>query len=555
MNVVASVQKRPSRKRVAALTLSLILLAVSASCYSRKAGEMKDDGQGRSLQRPAEMLVKSEMAPAPVPASTTADQHPQLRVQKQESNTEEYSRIHENPFLAVLENPLSTFSIDVDTASYANVRRFLSQGSRPPADAVRIEELVNYFRYAYPQPEGKPPFSVTTELSTCPWEPGHTLLLIGLQGKEIPVTDLPPMNLVFLIDSSGSMESPDKLPLLKEAFKLLVREMREEDSVAIAAYAGSAGLVLPSTPGSEKERIIQALESLSAGGSTAGGEGIQLAYNVAKEAFKKGGNNRVILATDGDFNVGVSSTAELERLIEKKREEKIFLSVIGFGSGNYKDARMEKLADTGNGNYAYIDSVKEAQKVLVSQMGGTLLTIAKDVKIQIEFNPARVEKYRLIGYENRALRAEDFDNDKKDAGELGAGHTVTALYELVPATNGGKSSTSTRYQTTKVDPKAANNNEFAWIKLRYKEPAADTSQLLESSIESREVPIEKASENFRFASSVAEWGLLLRNSEFKGGASFQNVLARAKGALGADEGGYRGEFLKLVESAQRIEER
>ncbi|MCK6682686.1 MAG: VWA domain-containing protein [Thermoanaerobaculia bacterium] len=557
----------PSRTPSGARVLALLVLpsaVLLSSCIGRSA-EQRGPVPGEARRSmPAEtkpMYQTGYSVAAPAQAGAVSgmaevrDEHPGLRVQKQEGNTEEYDRIHENPFLAVLKNPLSTFSIDVDTASYANVRRYLKQGSRPPADAVRIEELVNYFTYSYPQPEAGQPFSLTTELSACPWNPEHHLLLVGLQGKELPVASLPPMNLVFLIDSSGSMQSPDKLPLLKEAFKLLVRQMRREDSIAIVAYAGSAGLILPPTSGIEKETITEAIESLSAGGSTAGGEGIRLAYKVAREAFRSGGNNRVILATDGDFNVGVSSTAELERLIEEKREERIFLSVLGFGTGNYKDSKMEKLADKGNGNYAYVDSIKEAEKVLVTQMGGTLLTIAKDVKIQIEFNPARVAEYRLIGYENRALRAEDFENDKKDAGELGAGHSVTALYELVPAREGSSTESSTRYQTTKVDPAAARSSEIAVIKLRYKDPEGETSRLLEETVGSTVTPPEATSDNFRFASAVVEWGLFLRKSEFKGRASLENVEARARGAAGKDSEGYRGEFLELVGTTRKLERR
>lgn len=348
-----------------------------------------------------------------------------------EFNTEEYGRITENEFLAAVNNPLSTFSIDVDTASYSNVRRFINQGQLPPADAVRIEELINYFKYKYPEPDGDEPFSISAELAACPWEPAHKLVHIGLQGKRIPLANAPANNLVFLIDTSGSMDSPDKLPLLKSAFKLLTDQLREQDRVAIVVYAGSAGLVLPSTSGSDKKTILSAIDKLEAGGSTAGGAGIDLAYEVARTSFIPSANNRVILATDGDFNVGVSSDGDLLRLIEREREAGVFLTVLGFGAGNIKDSKMELLADKGNGNYAYVDTIHEARKMLVSGLGGTLNTIAKDVKVQVEFNPANVQAYRLIGYENRLMRAEEFNDDKKDAGELGAGHSVTALYEII----------------------------------------------------------------------------------------------------------------------------
>ena len=348
-------------------------------------------------------------------------------------NTEGYSAIHENGYKDVLNQPLSTFSIDVDKASYSNVRRFINMGQLPPMDAVRIEEMINYFSYDYPEPAGDHPFSVYTELSKCPWNDGHQLFYIGLKGKNMDKKELPASNLVFLIDVSGSMESPNKLPLLKSAFQLLVNELRPADRVAMVVYAGAAGVVLKATPGNEKETILNALNQLQAGGSTAGGQGIMLAYKIAHENFIDGGNNRIILATDGDFNVGASSNAEMERLIEKEREKGIFITVLGFGMGNYKDDKMEIIADKGNGNYAYIDNIQEARKVLVGEFAGTLFTIAKDVKFQLEFNPSRVKAYRLIGYENRLLNDEDFNNDRKDAGEMGAGHVVTALYEIIPA--------------------------------------------------------------------------------------------------------------------------
>jgi len=466
-------------------------------------------------------------------------------------NTEGYDRGNENGFLEVIKNPLSTFSIDVDTASYANVRRFINSGALPPPDAVRSEELINYFTYDYPQPADGAPFSFSTELSDAPWKPGNKLLLVGLQGVRIPVDKLPPANLVFLIDVSGSMEDENKLPLLIKSFKLLVGQLRQQDRVAIVVYAGQAGLVLPSTSGMEKHKILAALDSLQAGGSTAGGEGIQLAYRVARENYIKNGNNRVILATDGDFNVGASSDAEMERLIEKERKAGVFLCVLGYGMGNYKDSKMQKLADRGNGNYAYIDTLLEAKKVLLTQFGGTLMTIAKDVKMQVEFNPAKVKSYRLIGYEKRILKAEDFADDKKDAGELGSGHTVTALYEIVPAEGASAGSQDLTYQTTQVKESALASAELATIRFRYKKPQEDVSSEIV-----RKIPaVSKSGRNIDFAAAVAEWGMLLRNSEHKGSANYNQVLEIARKAKGTDNEGYRAEFIRLVEMSQVLGEK
>ncbi|MCP4203279.1 MAG: DUF3520 domain-containing protein, partial [bacterium] len=473
-------------------------------------------------------------------------------------NTEAYDAIDENPFKSALENPLSTFSIDVDTASYANMRRFIEQEHRlPPIDAVRIEELINYFTYSYPDPEGKDPFSITTEVSVAPWNRKHRLVHIGLQGRRVDTAELPPNNLVFLLDVSGSMNSPAKLPLLKSAFRLLVENLREQDRVAIVVYAGAAGLVLPPTPGSDKDKILCALESLRAGGSTAGGAGIRLAYETARRNFDPQANNRVILATDGDFNIGASSDAEMIRLIERERESGVFLSVLGFGTGNYKDSKMEKLADHGNGSAAYIDSILEAKKVLVSEMGGTLLTIAKDVKIQVEFNPARVKGYRLIGYENRRLRDQDFNDDTKDAGELGAGHSVTVLYEIVPAGSDERLAgiDELKYQESRLSRVGRSSNELLTVKLRYKAPDSDTSQLVSRPLEDERIPLARASEDFRFAAAVAEFGMLLRDSELKADASYESVLESARAALASDDGGYRSEFLELAEQARLLDQR
>ena len=474
-------------------------------------------------------------------------------------NTEEYDTIDENPFKVVKNDPLSTFSIDVDTASYSNLRRFINEGRIPPKDAVRIEELINYFTYDYPQPEGDRPFSITTEISNAPWNQKHKLVRVGLQGKKIDTENLPPNNLVFLLDVSGSMNYANKLPLIKSAFRLLVDELTEKDTVSIVVYAGAAGLVLPPTSGNEKDKILGAIEQLDAGGSTAGGEGIKLAYELAKRFYKASGNNRVILATDGDFNVGTSSDAELVRLIENYRDEGIFLTVLGFGTGNFKDAKMEKLANKGNGNYAYIDSLLEAKKVLVTEMGATLLTIAKDVKIQVEFNPAKVQAYRLIGYENRLLAAQDFNDDKKDAGELGAGHSVTALYEVIPV--GVETDVNLpdvedlRYQQNNVDPSAYNSDELMLVKFRYKEPKGTVSKLIQQPVVDGGLQFENASNDLKFAAAIAQFGMILRDSEYKGNANFNDVLKLAKESKGVDLEGYRAEFIKMVETSRGLRSR
>ncbi|HET6778815.1 MAG TPA: von Willebrand factor type A domain-containing protein, partial [Gemmatimonadales bacterium] len=474
------------------------------------------------------------------------------RWQREPGNTEAYAFIQENRFLGARANPLSTFSIDVDAASYSNVRRFLSQGSLPPADAVRLEELVNYFSYTYPDRTGKHPFAVTTDVGPCPWAPEHRLVRIGLQAKRVATHDLPPSNLVFLIDVSGSMQSPDKLPLVKQAFRALVQELRAKDRVAIVVYAGAAGLVLPSTSGADKATILEAIERLEAGGSTAGGAGLRLAYDVARENYLPEGNNRLILATDGDFNVGVSSDAEMIRLVEARREEGTFLTVLGFGSGNLKDSKMEQMANKGNGHYAYIDNFREAHKVFVREFGGTLFTVAKDVKIQVEFNPARVQAYRLLGYENRVLAKEDFADDRKDAGELGAGHSVTALYEVVPVgvTPVAVYDDSLTYQHVSVRSTAGQSPELLTVKLRYKDPTGTSSRLLKTPMVDR--GDSRGSDDQRFASAVAAFALVLRNSEHKGAANYDLVLALARDARGEDTEGYRNEFIAMVERARAL---
>ena len=469
-------------------------------------------------------------------------------------NTESYDHIEENRFRRVEADPLSTFSIDVDTASYANVRRFITDGMLPPAGAIRIEELVNYFRFDYPQPSANEPFSITTELTPCPWNPRHRLALIGLQGRELKDREPSPRNLVFLIDVSGSMMPPDKLPLVRTAMRMLTDVLTERDRVAIVVYAGASGLVLPSTTGENKDRIHRALAQLEAGGSTNGASGIRLAYQVARSNFIVGGVNRVILATDGDFNVGVTNQSELVSLIERERESGVFLSVLGVGTGNLKDSTMEKLADKGNGNYSYLDTLHEARKVLVREAGATLDTIAKDVKIQVEFNPRAVFAYRLIGYENRLLKNEDFNDDKKDAGEIGAGHSVTALYEVVPV--GVTVSTSDvdplKYQRETRPTRAAASGELLTVKVRYKAPDGDTSRLLTRVVMNTPASM---SANVGFASAVAEFGMVLRGSPDSGDASVPAAVARARRFLGSDNEGYRSEFIVLAERASLLRDR
>lgn len=470
-------------------------------------------------------------------------------------DAEEYNHVSENRFLSAKETPLSTFSVDVDAASYSNMRRFINQGQLPPKDAIRTEELVNYFSYDYAKPTGVDPVRITTEVGVCPWNEKHRLVRIGLKAKEIPTANLPESNLVFLIDVSGSMFGPTRLDLVKSSLKLLVNNLREKDKVAIVVYAGSAGEKLPSTSGSDKQKIREALDELQAGGSTAGGEGIRLAYKIARKNFIKGGNNRVILCTDGDFNVGVSSKEGLESLIEEERKSGVFLTVLGYGMGNYKDNKMQALAEKGNGNHAYIDNIQEANKVLVNEFGGTISTVAKDVKLQIEFNPAQVEAYRLIGYESRLLNKEDFNDDAKDAGEMGAGHVVTAFYEVVPV--GVKSDYAgkvddLKYQ--KVDDKKqrvyTNSDELLTVKLRYKQPDKDVSKKIELVV--KDDKKNQVSPDFHFASAVAMYGQLLSDSDFKADASYEKVVALAKKGLNNDERGYRREFIRLVEAASGL---
>lgn len=468
---------------------------------------------------------------------------------------EAYNEIRENPFQRVVDHPLSTFSIDVDTASYSNMRRFLQNGNLPPKDAIRIEELINYFNYNYAPPTGSTPFATHLEQSICPWNTQHKLVRIGLKGRVLETASRPPLNLVFLLDVSGSMNNANKLPLVKRAMALLTQQMNEQDHVSIVVYAGASGLVLPPTSGANRPAIMDALERLSAGGGTNGGEGIELAYRNALQNFNEQGVNRVVLCTDGDFNIGVTQGGDLNRLIEEKAKSGIFLSVLGFGAGNYKDSTMEQLADRGNGNYAYIDTFSEARKVLADQMTGTLITIAKDVKIQVEFNPARVAGYRLIGYENRMLKPEDFNDDKKDAGEIGAGHTVTALYEVVPAglsVDGKPPVDALKYQVNSRPGDRDSSRELLTVKLRYKEPRSDVSTKVSFPLMDSDNSFTQADPDFRFAATVAGFGMILRESQYKGSLSFDQILEWAVQSQGTDPFGYRREFTDLVRNAQAI---
>lgn len=470
---------------------------------------------------------------------------------------EGYDHISENPFLKSMDNPLSTFSIDVDGASYSNIRRFINSGQLPPAGAVRIEEMINYFTYNYPQPSGDAPFSINTEYTTCPWNENHQLVSIGLQGKKIATENLPAANIVFLIDVSGSMWSADKLPLVQSSLKLLADQLRPQDRVAMVVYAGNAGVVLPSTDGCETAKIKDAINRLQAGGSTAGGAGIQLAYKIAQENFIKNGNNRIVLCTDGDFNVGQSSDDELERMIEEKRKTGVYLTVLGYGTGNYQDAKMQKLADKGNGNHAYIDNLSEARKVLISQFGGTMFTIAKDVKLQIEFNPAKVQGYRLIGYENRMLAKEDFNDDKKDAGELGSGHTVTAIYEIIPVGTDApelRKVDDLKYQKNEAakKPEFANSSEVITVKFRYKNPDEEKSRLLEKTISGNPLAFAQASDNIHLAAGVAQFGMLLRNSEYKGIGGYALAIKIASTFSSKSNDEYKTELLQMMKTASKI---
>ncbi|GAB3346215.1 vWA domain-containing protein [Marilutibacter aestuarii] len=519
----------------------------SAEVRTAARSELDAVSRGRVVNAPPPMPM---MAPPPPPAAMYASMPPQPAHGLPAANTETYAGIEDNPVHRTVEEPVSTFSIDVDTGSYTNVRGMLADGTRPPANAVRAEEFLNYFDYGHPAPTSRQvPFRVSTELAPAPWNAKRQLLMIGIKGYEVPKATLPPANLVFLIDTSGSMNSPDKLPLLKRAFSMLTRQLRPQDRVSIVVYAGSAGLVLPPTPGDRQGEILAALEQLSAGGSTNGGEGIQLAYAMARQGFVKDGVNRVILATDGDFNVGTIDRAALETLVGDQRSSGVALSTLGFGRGNYNDAMAERLADVGDGNHAYIDSLHEARKVLVEEMGSTLLTIARDVKIQVEFNPARVAEYRLVGYENRVLAREDFDNDQVDAGDIGAGHEVTALYEITPVGAGVERLPALRYGKAAQSPQLG--SEVAHLRLRYKRPGEDDSRLIETPIRAADASAG-ASPSLRFAASVAAFADLLRGGTHFDGWGWDAMLANARAARGDDRSGQRSDFIAMAETARTI---
>ncbi len=545
------------------LLISCLALAVAAGCSKKsevvQAEQASADAAAESLEkisvsgtrlRDAELRGMVAMAPPPPSPPAMYMERPALMVSLPQANTENYAEFEDNGIVRTAENAVSTFSIDVDTGSYSNVRRMLARGQLPPKDAVRVEEMINYFDYAYvPPADRSQPFSVRTELAPSPWHAKKLLMQVGIQGYEVAAADIPASNLVFLIDSSGSMASADKLPLLKESFRQMVPRLRAQDRVSIVVYAGSAGLVLPPTPGDRHGEILAALGRLEAGGSTNGGEGIDLAYAMAKQAFIPGGVNRIVLATDGDFNVGIHDQRALETKVEKGRESGVALTTLGFGMGNYNDALAEKLADLGDGNHAYIDNLMEGRKVLVEEMGSTLLTIASDVKIQVEFNPAQVAEYRLIGYENRTLAREDFNNDQVDAGEIGAGHDVTALYEVCLVGMGCESSDPLRYAAPAAA--GAQGQELAFLKLRYKLPGNDRSVLVERPVTRRDVRME-ASEDLRFAAAVAAYADLLRGGGNMNGFTWDQVESLARGARGNDAWGYRGEFLQLLAQARSL---
>ncbi len=512
------------------------------------------NGYGRSIVglfdggRPEIHVAPPAAQPAPVP------QAPQVATQlppEPTPNTESYTRHQDSPFLRVSDAPLSTFSVDVDTASYSNVRRFLRANQLPPRDAVRVEELINYFEYDYPSPAGEHPVALLPETAACPWDPDHRLVRLAVQARRIDSERLPPRNLVFLIDVSGSMAAPERLPLVKTSLRLLVGQLTGRDRVAIVVYAGDAGLWLPATPGNEKARILDAIQRLNAAGSTNGGEGIIQAYRVARENFIDKGVNRVILATDGDFNVGVTSQEELVRLIEEQRRTGVFLTCLGYGMGNYKDATIQKLADHGNGHHAYIDTEDEARKVFVAQ-GAALVPVAKDVKIQVEFNPRQVEAYRLIGYEKRLLRDRDFNDDRKDAGDMGAGHQVTALYEIVPASPSAAPAVDPLKYQDRPSSAPAEDEELLTVKLRCKEPDGERSRLLTQTVKGDARKPAAASTDFRFAAAVAAYGMILRDSPERGRFTLADVRELAAGARGLDGRGYRAEFLSLVERADQL---
>ncbi|HEY4102258.1 MAG TPA: von Willebrand factor type A domain-containing protein [Polyangiaceae bacterium] len=536
----AATAAQPSPKVKAGGTLGLGLNGIGMGAGGRAAHADSARATGNLWGAPA---AARPSKPAPLVLQRDA-----------KMNTENYAHHADNPFLAVGDQPLSTFSVDVDTASYSNARRFLNQGALPPKDSIRVEEWLNYFSYDYGNPAANEPFSVTSEVASCPWNPAHRLLRLGLKTQPISQAATPPRNLVFLIDVSGSMMPENKLPLLKRGLSMLAENLRAQDSISIVVYAGASGLALPTTRGDDRAHVLDALGHLEAGGSTNGGDGIRLAYSVASAHFIKGGINRVILATDGDFNVGTSSEGELERLIEDERKSGVFLTVLGFGEGNVKDSTMEMLADKGNGNYAYVDSIAEARKVLVEQAGATLVTVAKDVKLQVEFNPARVDSYRLIGYEDRVLAKEDFNDDRKDAGDMGAGHSVTALYEVIPKGEPGtpQKTDPLKYQTSATSAPAAASSELCTVNIRYKAPNSERSQKFSRVVTDANTPAAQASPDFRFGVAVAEVALVLRGAPGLSHASLDSARALAEGALGNDTNGERHEFISLLAKAKSL---
>ena len=521
----------------------IIISVADVSCVSEAAVDINDIREHK--------VIVAESAPQER-AFMVAESRYTPPVQR----NEEYKGFVENKFRYAKDEPLSTFSIDVDAASYSNMRRFINQGNLPPNNSIRIEELINYFSYNYSEPKGSDPVNIMTEVGDCPWNEQHRLVKIGLKAKDIPSNNLPTSNFVFLVDVSGSMNGPTRLDLVKSSLKLLVNNLRAEDRIAIVVYAGAAGLVFPSTPGSDTQKIHDALDKLKAGGSTAGGAGIKLAYEVARKNYIKNGNNRIILCTDGDFNVGVSRNEDLQQMIEEERKSGVFLSILGYGMGNYKDSKMQTLAQAGNGNHAYIDNLQEANKVLVNEFGSTMHTVAKDVKLQIEFNPAKVQAYRLVGYESRLLNKEDFNDDTKDAGEMGAGHTVTAFYEVVPIgveTNVIGSVDPLKYQNeepNKILTSLGKSAELLTVKLRYKQPSGDKSKKIEVTLTDRNR--NSVSDDFRFAASVTMFGQLLKGSQYKGDASYDKIIALGKTALDNDPQGYRREFIRLVETTKGL---
>ncbi|TXD40070.1 VWA domain-containing protein [Xanthomonas campestris] len=539
---------------------SMVAPQVESSLRQRAQEDVYASKTASRPMLPAPPVLSTPAAPVPA-AALAAPMHMHERLMPMPpspptENRETYQTLSDNPIVQAAEQPVSTFSIDVDTGSYSNVRRFLNAGTLPPVDAVRVEELINYFRYDDPAPTDGTPFAVRTELAPTPWNTDTLLLRIGVAGRDVPTAALPAANLVFLVDVSGSMDAPDKLPLLQSSLKLLVRQLRKQDRITLVTYAGSTAVVLPPTSGDQQTRIVEAIDSLQSGGGTAGASGIELAYKAAQDAYLRGGINRILLATDGDFNVGVTDFDQLKGMVAEKRRSGVALSTLGFGTGNYNDTLMEQLADAGDGAYAYIDSALEARKVLTHELGSTLATIARDVKIQVEFNPGTVKEYRLIGYENRALRREDFNNDQVDAGDIGAGHTVTALYEITPA-QGAASVDPLRYATTAARrPQPTNGNELAHVKLRYKLPEAQRSRLLDTVVHAnQQQALAATSDAFRFSAAVAGFGQRLRGGSQLHGWDYPQLRVLAAGSLGSDRHGYRADFLQLLQQADALSSR